>query len=70
MSRIPWDRVINQATVQSPIANEVTKPNAVVEAYVGSAATVNKSAPAIPLSISRQKWVEEQSNDLNIVEIK
>ena len=34
LSRIPWNRVINQETIKSLIANAVIKSNAVVEAYV------------------------------------
>ena len=71
MFRILQDRVVNQETVKSLIANLVTKSNAVVKAYVGSAVTVNKSAPVIPTtSISRQQCAEEQSNDPNIGEMK
>ena len=71
LSRMPQDRVINQETVGSLIANAVTKYNAVVEAHVGSAVTVDNSAPVLSTpSISRQKGAEEQSNDPNIDEIK
>ena len=43
---------------------------AMVEAYVVSVVTNDKSAPVFPIpSISRQKWVEEQSIDPNIGEI-
>ena len=63
-SRIPRDMVINHETMKSFIANAVTKSNAMAEAYVGSVVSINKSAPVvITPSISRQKLVEEQSND-------
>ena len=55
----------------SLISNVVTKLKAVIEAHMGNAVTFSNSAPVIPLpSISRQKWVEDQSNDPNIGEIK
>ena len=48
--------VINQETVKSLTANAVTKSNAVIEAYVGRAVTIDKSTYVLPtLSISRQK---------------
>ena len=41
------------------------------EAYMGSAVTIDKYAPVFTTSnTSRQKWVEEQSNDPNIGEVK
>ena len=66
MSRIPWHRPIDKETVKPLIANVVIKSNAVVEAYVVIAVTINKSASVIPTpSIYRQKGVEEQLNNPN-----
>ena len=71
LSRISWDRVITEETVKSPIVNLVTQSNAVVEAYVGSVVTINKSAPVVKTpNNSKKKWVEEQTNDSNIGEMK
>ena len=56
MSRISWVKVIIRRLVKSLIANAVTKSNTVIEAYVGSAVTIDNSTSVLPTpSISKQK---------------
>ena len=67
LSRIPWDRVIDEETISSLIANVVSKSGSVVESYLNTKLPVHSMAAKVTVSnITTKQWTDYQKEDSSI----